>query len=218
MRYVKLAALLAVVSTMAFSQPVVGALAPSVNFGFGVHGNFMSANLPGPDINGTSALKDVYGAGYGGGVHLDASFAMLSLRLSGDYIKFSPDNDKYREGLTALIGTAAGQFSVDGGGITMWSANLNAKMDILPLPIVKPYMTGGVGFARLSADDATVKQGGVATKQFAGFASTTSTMLNLGAGVDLNVGITLFLEVKYEWVMTDPNTSKLIPVTLGITF
>jgi len=204
------------VATAAFAQPVVGGLAPSVNFG--AHANFMNANFPGPQVNGAAALKDVYGAGFGGGVHLDVQLAMVSFRLSGDYLSFSPDNDKYRQGLEGIIGTAAGQFSVSGGGITMWSGNINAKMAILPLPIVKPYLTGGVGVARLSVDDAKVIQGGIETKAYAGFASETKTAWNFGAGVDLSVGVTLFLEVKYMWVMTDPEASTLVPVSIGVTF
>ena len=215
MRSLALVAALMMVAT-AFSQPVVGGLAPSVNFG--VHANFMNANFPGPQINGTTALKDVYGAGFGGGLHLDVQLAMVSFRISGDYLSFSPDNDKYRQGLEGIIGTAAGQFSVDGGGITLLSGNLNAKMAILPLPIVKPYLTGGIGLARLSVDDARVMQNGVETKAYGGFSSETCTAWNLGAGVDLSVGVTLFLEVKYMWIVTEPETSTLVPVTIGVTF
>jgi len=204
------------IAATAFSQPVVGGLAPSVNFG--VHANFMNANFPGPQINGTSALKDVYGAGFGGGLHLDVQLAMVSFRISGDYLSFSPDNDKYRQGLEGIIGTAAGQFSVDGGGITMLSGNLNAKMAILPLPVVKPYLTGGIGLARLSVDDARVMQNGIETKAYGGFSSETCTAWNLGAGVDLSIGVTLFLEVKYMWIVTEPETSTLVPVTIGVTF
>lgn len=202
--------------TGAVAQPIVGGFVPSVHFG--VHATFMNANFPGPNINGSDALKDVYGAGFGAGAHLDIRLAMLSLRISGDYLAFSPDNDKYRQGLEAIIGTAAGQFSVSGGGITMWSGNLNAKMEILPLPIIKPYLTGGVGFAKLTIDDAKVLQNNVETKAFKGFSSETKTMWNLGAGVDLDIGVTLYLEVKYMWVLTDSKTSTLVPVTIGITF
>lgn len=201
-------------TTAAVAQPIVGGLAPSVNFG--VHANFMNANFPGPSIQGSTALKDVYGAGFGGGVHLDVQFAMLSLRVSGDYLSFSPDNDKYQKGLEGIIGTAAGQFTVAGGGITMWSGNVNAKMAILPLPIIKPYLTGGVGLASLNADEAKVMQGALATKAYPGFPSVTKTMWNIGVGVDFSIGVTLFLEVKYVWVMTDP-TSTLVPVTIGVT-
>ena len=198
------------------AQPVVGGLAPSVHFG--VQAEFTNANFPGPQVNGSTALKDVYGAGFGGGAHLDVEFAMLSLRLSGDYLSFSPDNDKYRQGLESVIGTAAGQFTVSGGGITVLSGNINAKMAILPLPLIKPYLTGGIGLARLSVEDANITQNGAVTKSFPGFSSDTKTMFNLGAGVDGSIGVTLFLEVKYTWVMTDPKTSTLVPIQIGITF
>ena len=205
---------LVLVATTAFAQ--LGGLGPSVNFG--AHVNFMNANFPGPSINGSTALENVYGAGFGGGVHLDIQLAMVSFRVSGDYLSFSPDNDKYRQGLEQIIGTAAGQFSVDGGGITMWSGNVNAKMQVLPLPVIKPYLTAGIGVARLSVDDAKIMQGGTEVKNIAGFSSETKTAWNIGAGVDLSIGVTLFLEVKYMWIMTDPETSTLVPVTIGVTF
>jgi opacity protein-like surface antigen len=204
------------VGTSADAQPGVSSLRPSVSIG--LHANFTNANFPGPEINGTNALEDVYGAGFGGGVHFDVRFVMFSVRLSADYLNFSPDNDKYREGLAKLIGSAASQFSVDGGGITFLSLTANAKWAILPLPIVSPYLTGGIGLARLSADETKILQNGVQTNQFAGFKSETQTSLNVGAGVDLNIGVALFLEVRYTWVLTDPNTSTLVPVSLGITF
>ena len=191
-------------------------IAPSAHFGAQV--DFTNANFPGPEINGSTALKDVYGSGIGGGAHIDIRLAMLSLRISGDYLKFSPDNDKYRQGLAQLIGTAADQFTVSGGGITLLSGNLNAKMDILPLPVIKPYITGGIGFGKVSVDDATVSQNGAVTKKYAGFSSETKSTWNIGAGVDLDIGVTLYLEVKYMWVMTDPKTSTMVPVSIGITF
>jgi opacity protein-like surface antigen len=203
-------------ATAAAAQPVVGGFVPTVDFG--AHVNLTNSNFPGPTINGTTALDDVYGAGFGGGVHLDVQFAMLSLRVSGDYLTFSPDNEKYQKSLEALVGTAAGQFTIEGGGITMWSGNLNAKMAILPLPVIKPYLTGGIGFASINADDAKVMQNGAPTKEYSGFPSETKMMWNVGAGVDFSIGVTLFLEVKYVWIMTDPETSTLVPVTIGVTF
>jgi len=203
-------------ATAAVAQPVVGAFVPSVNFG--AHVNLTNSNFPGPSINGSTALQDVYGAGFGGGVHLDIQLAMLSLRISGDYLSFSPDNEEYQKGLQDLIGNAATQFTIDGGALTMWSGNLNAKMAILPLPVIKPYLTGGIGFASLNVADAKVMQNGVETKAYPGFPSVTKTAWNVGAGVDLSIGVTLYLEVKYMWVMTDPETSTLFPVTIGVTF
>lgn len=216
MRSFSLLAVALCLAAAAVAQPVVGAFVPTVNFG--AHVNLTNSNFPGPTINGSTALQDVYGAGFGGGLHLDIQLAMLSLRISGDYLSFSPDNDEYQKGLQNLIGSAATQFTIEGGGLTMWSGNLNAKMAILPLPVIKPYLTGGVGFASLNIADAKVMQNGVETKAYPGFPSVTKTAWNVGAGVDLSIGVTLYLEVKYVWVMTDPETSTMFPVTIGITF
>ena len=198
------------VTTVAFAQ------IPSV--AFGVHANITNGNFPGPQIGGSDALKDVYGTGFGGGAHLDVGTIGLSFRFSADYLSFSPDNAKYQAALANYIGVAASQFSVDGGTISFWSISANAKMPILPLPIITPYLTGGIGLGIVSVGDAKVLQGGVQTKAFPGFSSESKTAFNLGAGVDLKIGITLFLEVRYTWVLTDPKTSTLVPVAIGITF
>jgi len=196
--------------------PVAFAQVPSI--GFGAHVNFTNANFPGPDLNGSDALKDVYGAGFGGGAHLDVNTMMLSLRFSLDVLKFSPDNDKYRAAVANYIGSAASQFTVDGGSITFWSISANAKLPVLPLPLISPYITGGIGLGILSVGDATILQNSAQVKNIPGFSSERKTALNLGAGVDLKIGITLFLEARYTWVLTDPKTSTLVPFSLGVTF
>ncbi len=198
----------------AFAQ--LGPVGPSLAFGF--HANFTNLNLPGPSVNGATPLEDVYGGGYGGGVHLDISFVTLGLRVSGDYFTFSPDNDKYRSALAALVGSAASQFSLNGGRVSIISGNVNAKMGVLPIPILSPYLTGGIGLARISADETKVIFQGQPTQGFPSFSSETKTSFNIGAGVDLNVGVALFLEVKYTWILTDNKTSTYVPVTIGITF
>jgi opacity protein-like surface antigen len=182
---------------------------PSVKFG--VQGDFGSINVPEP-------MKSVYGSGLGGGAHLDISFAILSLRVSGDYITFAPDNGKYQEALAKLTGSAASLFSIDGGRINIMSGNVNLKWAILPLPIVTPYMTGGIGLASVSVNDATIKMNGVPQGTIGGVKGETKTAFNVGAGVDLKIGITLFLEAKYTWIMTEGETSTYIPISLGVTF
>ncbi len=203
-----------VFATPAFAQ--LGPIGPSL--AFGVHANFTNLNLPGPSVNGTSPLKDVYGGGYGGGAHVDISFVTLGIRVSGDYFTFSPDNDKYRAALAALVGSAASQFSLDGGRVSIFSGNVNAKMGVLPIPIISPYLTGGIGLARISADETKVIYQGQPTKSFPSFSSETKTSFNIGAGVDFKLGVDLFLEVKYTWILTDNQTSTYVPVTIGVTF
>jgi len=126
-RFALLCSLL-LMTTVAFAQ------VPSV--AFGVHANITNANFPGPEINGSDALKDVYGTGFGGGAHLDVGAVGFSLRFSADYLSFSPDNDKYHAALEPYIGSAASQFTVSGGTISYWSISANGKMPVLPLPII----------------------------------------------------------------------------------
>lgn len=198
-----LVTMLVVAASISFAQ------LPSVKFG--VQGNIGSINVAEP-------MKSVYGGGFGGGAHLDISFAILSLRVSGDYISFAPDNGKYQEALAKLTGSAASMFSIDGGRINILSGNVNLKWAILPLPIVTPYMTGGIGLANISVNDATIKMNGIPQGTVAGVKGETKTAFNVGAGVDLKIGITLFIEGKYTWIMTEGETSTYIPISIGITF
>lgn len=185
------------------------AIGPSV--GFGAHLN--AANI---SVNGT--LKDVYGLGIGGGAHLDVNLAMLAFRLSGDYINFSPDIDKYRTVLQPYVGSSASQYSVSGGKISLISANANLKMNILPLPVITPYATGGVGVVRMSVDSYTVTQNGTPVLSKPGIEPSTNSSANLGVGADLSVGITLFIEAKYTWIFANGGTSTYVPVSIGVTF
>lgn len=205
---------LCIIASVAFAQPdPIGA-----KVRFGVQGNVTSINMPGPEINGTQPLKDVYGSGYGGGIHLDVGLALFSFRLSGDYVTFAPDNDRYRNALAQLAGQAASQFTIEGGRINIISGAINGKMQFLPLPVVSPYLTGGVGLARISADETKITFAGQPSTAYSGFTSETKTAFNLGAGVDLNIGVALYLEAKYTWILTDGETSTYLPVTLGVTF
>ena len=60
------------------------ALALGPGFAFGVHANFTTSNFPGPSVSGTNQqISSAYGAGWGGGVHVDANLMVFSFRLSG---------------------------------------------------------------------------------------------------------------------------------------
>ncbi len=191
---------------------VAGASA-QLSLGWGVHGNY--AQL---DVASTS-ISSVYGAGWGGGAHFDVDLMMITLRFSGDYVTFKPDQDKYRNELAQLLGNAATGYSIDGGDVNILSVNANAKWTLLPIPIVSPYLTGGIGLAQLSTGDLTVKYNGATVGGFPKVDGETKTALNLGAGVDLKLGgVALFAEAKYTWILTQGNSTKYIPISVGITF
>lgn len=183
-----------------------------------VHFGFQAT---GANINVPKPLNEIYGFGYGGGVHMDVSLpVLLAFRLQGDYVRFSADQGKYQQLLSSLVGgSAANDFSIDGGSISVWSVFANVKSTILPLPVISPYLTGGAGVANLSAADATVKyqnqpvQGGT----IPGIKGETNFSANVGAGVDLKLGIELYIEARYTWIFTSGETSTYIPVSIGIT-
>jgi hypothetical protein len=181
---------------------------------FGVHGNVANLNVAEP-------LNEVYGLGYGGGAHLDVKFVLLSVRVSGDYITFSPDNDKFRSAVSRYVGNLASGVTYEGGKVNIFSTNVNAKFVLLPLPIVNPYLTGGVGLASLSVGEGKVLLNGapVAGSTIPAVPGETKPSINIGAGVDLDLpGLSLFLEAKYFWVFTEGDKVKFLPISLGITF
>ena len=183
-----------------------------VSLGWGVHGNYAMLDVSGQ-------LSSVYGSGAGGGAHIDVDLMMITLRFSGDYVTFSPDQDKYRSELAQLFGNAATGYSIDGGNISILSVNANAKWTLLPIPVVSPYLTGGIGLAQLSSGDLTVKYNGAAVGGFPKVNGETKTAVNIGAGVDLKFGgIALYAEAKYTWILTEGNSTKYIPISIGITF
>jgi hypothetical protein len=153
-------------------------------------------------------------------VHFDVKAGLFSLRLSGDYVMLNPDKDKYRALLQKVIGSAAAGFTIDGGRINVYSANLNVNLTILPLPIVQVYATGGGGFANLSVTDAKVTYNGLPVTSVPGMKGQTKPTANVGAGVEINLGgVTLFGEAKVNWIMTEGETSTQVPLaTIGLTF
>lgn len=179
--------------------------------GFGVQATGAALNVPEP-------LKSVYGTGYGGGAHLDINLPMVfGIRVAADYTTYAPDNDKFRSVLGNLSGHASSDFEIDGGRFNIFSLSANAKFG-LPTPVLSPYLTGGVGIASITTSDLTVKYQGTPFPSVPGSSSGTKTSLNIGAGVELNLVLTLYLEAKYTVIFTEGESSSFVPVSLGVTF
>jgi hypothetical protein len=206
----------------------------SAQVAFGVHGNLVNfkvsdelkqiAGLPQGNPE-TVALEDVYGMGYGGGVHLDFSLGILSLRLSGDYVTLTPDNEKFQTFLAQYVGAASTSFKVDGGRIEIMGGNLNLKFVVLPLPVVKPYITGGIGISQVKAEETKVTYTPPAplspiTTNVTLIEKQTPWTLNGGVGVDLAFGgLSLYVEVKVTAFYLEGGTSTYLPISsIGLTF
>lgn len=197
---------------------VLPAAVSAQGVGFGVHGNFSVGQLPGPAISTTAKLTDAYGSGWGGGVQVDLNLVGFSFRFAGDYIGYSLDQQKFRDAYRGAFGAAADQISIEGGDLAIYAVSANAKMGIVPLPVVTPYLTAGVGLAWLSVDETKTAISSVPGVTTPANTQSGKTSLNLGAGVNINVGVTLYAEVKYVWILTSGETSSYVPVTVGITF
>jgi opacity protein-like surface antigen len=182
--------------------------AKAQSIGFGVQGDIVNFNFAGD-------LKEVYSLGYGGGAHLDFHLGFLGLRLSGDYLLLTPDAAK----LAQITGSVPG-VTIDGLKITAISGNLNLKVPVIPLPVVSIYATGGGGVVYLKATDATVFYQGAKVTTVPAPDPQTKAALNAGAGADFKLGgVTLFAELKVNWILTEGETSTMVPLgTLGITF
>jgi len=200
-----------------------------VSVDFGVHGNVISsdinavlreiAGLPAPSGTYEIALEEVYGLGLGGGLHLDVDLGILTFRLSGDYITLSPDEEKFASAVQVYFPGAELTF-VEGGQIEMISGALNAKLVVLPIPAVRPYITGGGGLTYLKTTKVKLLFNGVPIPDFEILKAQTVPTLNAGAGVDLELGpVTLYGEIKINWLFIEEGNSTFIPIgTVGVTF
>jgi hypothetical protein len=197
-----------------------------VSFAFGIHGNLTNVkvgnvtNVVSANQDYTDALKDIYGLGYGGGIHFDVKLAILSFRLSGDYLTLSPDKNKYQDLARKYVGNLAAGVGIDGGRIDVFAASVDAKLNLLPLPLVSVYAIGGGGLVNLSVSKLTVTYNGSTVQSIPAVASQTKPAVNAGVGADISLGgVTLFGEVKVEWIFTNPNTTTQVPfATIGVTF
>jgi opacity protein-like surface antigen len=119
--------------------------------------------------------------------------------------------------LATESGRAGSDFSLEGGRFNIFSLSANAKF-ALPTPVLSPYITGGGGIASVSMSDLTVKYQGTPIVSGLGGSTGTKSSLNIGAGVELNMVLTLYLEAKYTVIFTEGESSSFVPVSLGITF
>jgi len=196
--------------------------AQSVKFGF-------QANAA--DVSVYEPLNEVYGLGYGGGIHLDVKFVLFSFRVSGDFLTFAPDVDRYKNAAGKLLGASSTGLAVEGGRINVYSGNINAKMTVLPLPLISAYLTGGVGMVNVSFSEAKVSLNGRPVTTVPAVKGETKPAVNFGVGADLDIGgLSLYAEVKYVVIFTkggeiiqgvkvsEEGTIKYLPLTVGITF
>lgn len=210
---------LTVFAVLLTAAPALAQLPAGPSVRVGAHGNFSLSDFPGPEIQGARVLQDAYGPGWGGGLHLDLRFAGFGVRFQGDWIRYGADADKFREAYRSVFGAAVSQINIDGGDLRIVTVAANLRMDLFPvIPVVSPYLTGGAGLAWVDLDEARTSIAGVPGNTFPAASQSGRTLLNLGAGVEFRLGVSLFVEGRYVWVSTEGEKSTYVPISAGITF
>lgn len=208
---------------------LIGFTASAQTVEFGLHGNILNFSIPEeitsiagvpPATTETLALQEVFGVGYGGGIHFNFKLGILRIRLAGDYNTISPDNAKFQTFLAQYVGTSASAFRVEGGKITIYGGEVNLKLTILPIPVFQPYIAGGIGLSHVKAEDTKVTYNNVPLTPITIIEEQNVMTLNAGVGADFVLGpLSLYAEVRVNAFFLDPTTATYLPVgTLGITF
>jgi hypothetical protein len=213
---------LVTLTTFAFSQ---GGM-----FSFGIQGNMINSKLNATlqrivEPQGTTKqttqilVEEVYGLGLGGGAHVDLNLSILTIRLAGDYVTLAPDKDKFKTFVQTVFPGASVQYS-DGGRISVMTGTLSGKLIILPIPIVKPYITAGIGMANVTTTPVKLTFNGAALADITLLKDQTVMTYNGGAGVDIGLGsLTLYAEIKVNWLNIEEGTGTFVPIaTVGLTF
>lgn len=159
----------------------------------------------------TGSLSDIAKSGWHAGAFIELKLPVIPVgfRLEGAWHQF---HDK----------------PLDGGGTTgarVAAVTLNATYDILPVPIIKPYLIGGVGeySARLTSSNQVVlqDQGGGPIGQADVVQTSTQTKfgVNAGAGVRLQFGgFAAFVEARWHDIFTSGQNVQMVPVSVGLRF
>jgi hypothetical protein len=150
----------------------------------------VSIGVAGGPSTPVGSLGDLVRPGLHAGVVLDVGLPLIPLGARGE----------------AMFQRLPG-----GGGMDdfdqVW-VTANGRFDVLPLPLLGAYVTGGVGLYSSTFN----AQHGVTGDR------VTSTGVNAGVGADINMlMVRPFIEVRYHRVLTDP-ARAFLPITFGVYF
>lgn len=157
-----------------------------------------SITLFGGAVMPTGDAGDGLNAGFTAGAALDMHVPAtpFGVRAEGSYSRF---------GLQGLAGSGIDAHTSDLG------FNLNAVMTILPLPLIKPYITAGPSYSNLKVSASDGTNSGSESEGHWGY--------NAGAGLDFGVGpIGMRLDVRYKHISVDGGSWTSVPMTLGFRF
>ena len=211
-----------------FTLPAV-AQVPGPSVHFGIQGDIINANLSarvkqitGLPASGTPfdiALEEVYGFGFGGGVHLDIDLGLITVRVAGDYLTLTANRDKFTGPIRAAF-PGSNVLYVAGGRINIITGTVSAKLMVLPLPVFKPYITAGGGVANVSTTAIDLNFNGNPVRPYEVLQKQTVGTIKAGVGADFSlVGLTLFAEIQVNKIFFKEGSGSFVPIgTVGLTF
>lgn len=148
----------------------------------------------------TGSLSNAYGTGFNGMINLGLGVPAfpLGFRANGLFDQLP-------------VKSATG-FS---GHTQIYSVSANAILTTTGIPIVAPYLIGGVGYYNnhysVNLSGTTVVAGG----------STTANNLGINGGGGFRFGVatlSLFAEVRYHYVFNGSSHYQFVPITVGVMF
>ena len=161
-------------------------------------------------------FSDYWNSGINFGVGIERPISpKLIFQACLDYNTFPMNEDKF----LSEAGVSGYDISLDGGGASIInvSANLKAPLSVKESSVT-PYFVGGLGIFRLSVGDITVRYQG--QSETAEGASETALSILLGTGLDftINPKVKMFVEIKYGIGFTEGESTKYIPIKVGLSF
>lgn len=158
-------------------------------------------------------FSDFWTAGYnisgGAGYRFSPN---ISGNASLNYSSMAFDDEAF---LTSL-GLSGLGLTVSGADVSIILVTANVKFSLVPKASISPYLTGGVGFFNISADNPTVSyQGYTITGQ--GYSEGALSAV-VGAGVDIPVSptVSVFLEVDWGMGFTEGDVTGYMPAKGGL--
>jgi hypothetical protein len=150
----------------------------------------ISLGVAGGPSTPAGGLSDVVNPGLHGGLVLDLGLPLIPIAVRGE----------------VMVQRLPGAGERDAFDL-VWAA-ANGRLDLLPLPLIGVYVTGGAGLYSSRFDPNPL----VSPER------ATDAGINIGVGGDLNLFLVRpFIEARYHRVLTSPGRG-FVPITLGVYF
>ena len=194
---------------------VVSATSPAqIRWGFGAQGGVSISSFE-------KDIKDYYGLGFGGGIHVDAEInKYFTGRFQFDYHMFASDKDKIVGNLARDNGVPASDITFEGLNASVMGFYLNGLATLPTGSAIRPYALAGFGLNILSQSDPSVTyQGQPVTVQFS-TETKTKFGIDFGAGAEYAVSknVCLGLEFRYVLIFTENNSNAHMPISFTFTY